>query len=47
MQRYAKFIQNDFKPRVSEKKQIEMEMLKEKTKIYRIKPTEKFKLQLG
>lgn len=46
MQKYSKFIQNDFKPRVSEKKQIELEMLKEKIKKYKIKPTGKLKLDL-
>lgn len=46
MQKYAKFIQNDFKPRISEKKQIELEMMIEKVRKYRNVGTEKIKLKL-
>jgi hypothetical protein len=46
MQKYSKFIQSDFKPKVSEKKQIELEMLREKIKKYKVRPSFKLKLDL-
>jgi DNA repair exonuclease SbcCD nuclease subunit len=46
MQKYSEFIQTDFKPRVSEKKQIELSMLREKIKKYKVVGAGKIKLNL-
>ena len=46
MQKYSEFIQNDFKPKVSEKKQIELSMLREKLKRFNVAGTGKVKLNL-